>query len=273
MSHVFRFIRRSLILLIFIGGGLGLVARFQPGLLLQLVGFQPQGDIDEYWIEQIAVEAFTPHYTIPKTPASTLTVQAPPTPIPTRRTTQTPDPRETYLSWFAQSQPPEVLTVLSEGIIHATFEDELAHAETFEIGTDVNGRNLGLIEFEEDAWQDICESWAEFCKTDLYSVRDVDFRPGGAIIYLSLLVEGVPVQNIGVTMVIEPDGLRMSSAGIILNNELYMFPANGLIANTLSHLIQRGNHALTHAQIQTKGYSLTPANLLFTEDRMFMILR
>ena len=274
MSRVFRFIRRVLFLLVLIVVSLVLVIQLQPGLLLQLVGFQPQGDVDEYWIEQITLEVVTPHYSILETPSATVTT---PTSRPPRAATQTPaptqDPRNIYLSWFEQSQSPDTLTVFSEGVINATFESELAHAEIFEIGTDVDGRNLGLIEFEEDAWRDICVSWAEFCETDIYRVREIDFRPGGAIIYLSLFVEGIPLQDVGVTMILEPGGIHMTAAGIILNDELYAFPSEGLIANTLSHLIQRGNHALTQAHIQTELHDLTLMNLYFTDNQLFMVLR
>lgn len=150
--------------------------------------------------------------------------------------------------------------------------DQIA-AEFFQIGDDLAGDPLGLIQYNEEGVDILCRSWPDFCDNQSYSIIDVDFRERGAIIYAEINVSNVYWQEVGVALLLNEDNVSFQPVGLILDGEALSFPTSGPVANTLNTLIARGNEALQSATIRSGPYELRLSALRLTETSATIVMR
>jgi hypothetical protein len=283
---------------------IGLLA---PGLVLQLLSFAPQGDVETFWeiIEQAeSVESIperdgppqdggvprrlpealiarqptasptalppTPTEVLTATPAAATEPPATVTPIPP---TLTPAPTGTvnpYADWFAEAAVPSGVMVTGSGLtLGLQANDTFASALWF--GTSIDGNSLGIVEFPESAIPNMCAKVFNGCRSDRYRIDRVDFRPGGLMVYGSINL-GVLWQSLGVALLLDEDKRSLRVAGVIINDTVYQAPTSGPIASLLNDLTVRGNAALAGLRVQGGGYDLPLTELFFDDERFIAVL-
>lgn len=218
-----------------------LVATALPGLVLRVVGFSPQGSVDEFWSRQ----------------QSGAGADA---------------PGESYSGWFQSTESPDTITLDTGGSGRFTVDSAGTFAETVVIGESVEGDSLGVVEYSEEALDDICAAWLGGCATEHYRVQRVDFRPQGAILYGSVNLGGL-WQEAGIALVVTPDRMGFEAVGVVLDGMLYAVPAEGEIAELVHRLVTEGNTALRRVRVQAGDRLLALAEMQVTDDRLTLILR
>ncbi len=228
-----------------------LVTTALPGLVLRVVGFSPQGSVDEFWSRrQSGAVADAPGMGAFPTQAA----------------------GESYSGWFQSTDSPGTITLDTGGSGRFAVDSAGTFAETVVIGESVEGDSLGVVEYSEEALDDICAAWLNGCATEHYRVQRVDFRPQGAILYGSVNLGGL-WQEAGIALVVTPDRMGFEAAGVVFDGMLYAAPTQGEIAELVHRLVTEGNAALHRVRVQAGDRLLALAEMQVTDDRLTLILR
>lgn len=332
-----RAVRLSFVVLAFSVCGLLLLIRFAPQVLLQAVGFVPEGDVEIFWqnlgifrpdtddataiaelvgvplvLTQAPTEAFTPLPPASLTPTLTPTITATTnagivpqaTSNATTQATATPLPTNTPLPTATHSATPVVsdlgdvvdpslppvislagffgqeleldrfaMTANVPVPITLSLETGRIAADYFQIGDDLSGNSLGLVQYSEEGIDILCRSWPDFCDNSSYRIIEVDFRDRGAILYAEINASNVYWQELGIALVLNDDNITFQPVGIILDGEALSFPTSGPVARALNTLIEKGNEALRSAFIRSGPYELRLDALRLTEESLTIVLR
>ncbi len=255
-----------------------LLVAFLPRLALQAVGFVPKGDVDSFWVEQLTLEpvAIGSPVLPPPPPANPgagggAGVENP-TPVVIAGSGAAAAGGSTYQGWFASATSPESVVIGVEGRSSVTLDTSQPATDGVVVGQATDGYGLGVVTFEEGDLAGICATLLRGCAAERFTVRRVDFRPNGAVIYALVSVEGIS-QEIGAALTLTSDLKGFQAAGIVLNGMLYAIPAQGEIADLVNRLVTDGNTALGDMTVQAAGYALTLARIEITDSALTLVLR
>lgn len=262
-------------------GGL-LLAPAVPGLALRLLGFQPEGSVNEFWE---ALPQATPFIAVPApvVPAALPTEES--TPENSQPTAVMPTAtavriaaaggqgagQESYRSWFQAVNVPPVITV-DAGTGAMTVDSTTLYAQEMWFGRAHDGLPLGIIRYQEDALDAICEVWLDGCAADGYRIERVEFGPGGMVLYGTADVGGLR-QEAGVILVLGTDTRSLRAAGLVLAGQVYAVPADGEIAALIEEGEALANTALRDLRVQAGSYDLGLAQITFAEGSVAFFLR
>ena len=307
-----RALRRVLIILVVLALLIGSAILFGPQLLLRALDFVPRGKVETYWTQleqQASVEpqplpailstrrptvvaalptdtrqpgtaTFTAAPTltaapvaIPVSPAAAMPDQATPLPSDTPTPTDPPTPTNPYADYFSVAFEPDSVRVLARGYLNLSVQGSQTFANALWVGRDTNDQPFGVAEFDESAIPALCQQYFKNCVSPHFRVDQVDFRPGGMMVYGSVNVLGLYWQPVGVALLLDSTRTHLKLAGMVWNGEVYEMPTNGPLASTLKDLANRGNAALDHLNIYASGYDLTIAELYFDDTRLMVVLK
>ncbi len=193
----------------------------------------------------------------------TLTPTDPPTPTPTNP----------YADYFSVAFEPDSVRVLARGYLNLSLQGSKTFANALWVGRDTNDQPFGVAEFDESAIPALCQQYFKNCVSSHFRVDQVDFRPGGMMVYGSVNVLGLYWQPVGVALLLDSTRTHLKLAGMVWNGEVYEMPTTGPLASTLKDLANRGNAALDHLNIYASGYDLTVAELYFDDTRLMVVLK
>lgn len=251
-----------------------------PGLLLQVVGFRPQGSVEDFW-EQVVVTPFEV-VNLPPTPPA---VQGQagvtgPTPTPvsvaggatgSSSNSAGASGSNPYQGWFqSYSVPAEIQMSSGTGSVMLRTAESLTEAAWF--GQAVDGAPLALISYNESALDGICRTLLRGCVTDQFRVTAVDFHPGGLLVYGAVSLGGL-TQGLGLLLVLGPDAKSVAAQGVVLNGQVYTIDVNADIARYVNQTVAQMNTALRQLRVQASGYSLGLVQIRLTDTTLDLIFR
>ncbi len=251
-----------------------------PGLLLQVVGFRPQGSVEDFW-EQVVVTPFEV-VNLPPTPPA---VQGQagvtgPTPTPvsvaggatgSSSNSAGASGSNPYQGWFqSYSVPAEIQMSSGTGSVTLRTAESLTEAAWF--GQAVDGAPLALISYNESALDGICRTLLRGCVTDQFRVTAVDFHPGGLLVYGAVSLGGL-TQGLGLLLVLGPDAKSVAAQGVVLNGQVYTIDVNADIARYVNQTVAQMNTALSQLRVQASGYSLGLVQIRLTDTTLDLIFR
>lgn len=270
------------------------VALFAPGIVLRLFTFDSRGDVEQFWqtLESQTTDAPAPlpESLFARLPTSTppMIAAAPtsaptPEPLPTQSAapptdappTETPTPTATpvnpYHVWFRYAEAPSTVFVIAEGYMDLSFNRGGLFANAAWVGESHLGKPLGIVEFAEEALPLLCATYFNGCRTPLYRVDRVDFRPGGMVLYGSINA-GVQWQQVGLALRLNEDRRTLALAGIVLNGEVFAPPTSGRLADILNDAIGRGNQALQVMRLESPPYDLRLSEIWFSDGLFVAVM-
>ena len=245
-----------------------------PRLLLQSIGFTPQGDVNTFWTEQLTLEPISRATPIlppppPGAEAAAGAIQATPTalvlpgnggseqqPAVAPSTGGGAVVSDPYGGWFASGGQPASMVIGVQGGSSVTLNSSQSFADGALVGQGTDGYGLGVVQFQETDLSGICAALLRGCTSDQYTIQSVDFRPGGAVIYAQVNVAGL-WQAAGVVLTLGADQKSFQAAGIVFNGVMYGIPSSGEIATLVNNMVGNGNTALRDMRVQANGYSLS----------------
>jgi len=262
--------------------GVVLLASALPGLILQVVGFRPQGSVDNLWT-QVAATPFEVVNLPPAPPAmQNETVGGGPTPTPVSvagnsggaggsAPAQGSAGASPYQSWFqSYNVPAEIQVSSTTGSVTLRTAESFTDAAWF--GQAVDGAPLAVISYNEAALDGICRTWLRGCVTEQFQVTAVDFRSGGLLVYGTASLGGL-TQALGLALVLGPDMKSVAAQGVVLNGRLYGVPASGDIASYVNQAVAQTNTALSQLRVQADGYALGLVQIRLTDTTLDLIFR
>jgi len=204
------------------------------------------------------------------TPTATLT----PTPSATASPTPsaTPAPTFTPTASFQRIQTPPELHISAPGYIDVRVPSERTYADSLVFAQNAAGKVVAAVVFREDALRGLCDTWLNGCRSTLYRIDSVDFRPGGVILYGSLTV-GTLAQQVGVAMILDEvsSGYRFRLAGLVYNGVVYAVPETGSIAEITRDLLQRGNTALRLLTLEAADIDLRLRQVVLDDESLSLV--
>ena len=257
-----------------------------PRLLLQSIGFTPQGDVDAFWTEQLTLEPVsraTPVLPPPPPGANPVTgvIQATPTALVLPGSGGSVQQQsagggavvsEPYGGWFASGGQPASMVIGVQGGSNVTLDSSQPFADSALVGQGTDGYGLGVVQFQETDLGGICAALLRGCTSDQYTIQRVDFHPGGAVIYAQVNVAGL-WQAAGVVLTLGADQKSFQAAGVVFNGVMYGIPSSGEIATLVNNMVGSGNTALRDMRVQANGYSLSLIQMSVDETTLTLILR
>lgn len=263
------------------------VVLLAPETVLRLFSFEARGDIEQYW-QTLESQTTAAHAPIPESLFARLPTSTPPptvavpTGAPTLESalltatespisTPTDAPVNPYQAWFRYAEAPLVVFVRAEGYMDLSFNRGGLFANAAWVGESHLGKPLAILEFPEEALTLLCEIYFNRCQTPLYRVDDVDFRPGGMVIYGSISI-GIGWQRVGVALRVNEDRRTLGLGGVILNGEVFAPPTSGRLADILNEAIGRGNQALRTLHLDAPPYSLRLSEIWFTDGLFLAVM-
>lgn len=257
------------------------VALFAPGVVLRLFSFDSRGDVDQFWqtLESQATDAPAP---LPESLFARLPTSTPPmiadaateTPpgLPSiEMPTPTATPVNPYQVWFRYAEAPSTVFVIAEGYMDLSFNRGGLFANAAWVGESHLGKPLGIVEFAEETLPLLCATYFNGCRTPLYRVDRVDFRPGGMVLYGSINA-GVQWQQVGLALRLNEDRRTLALAGIVLNGEVFAPPTSGRLADILNEAIGRGNQALQVMRLESPPYTLRLSEIWFSDGLFVAVM-
>ncbi|NPV68956.1 MAG: hypothetical protein HPY64_17665 [Anaerolineae bacterium] len=261
--------------------GAVLVVSALPGLLLQAIGFRPQGNVEEFW-EQVAVTPFEV-VNLPPTPPAVQsqagTTGPTPTPVSVAGSvtgsggsaSTGASGNNPYQGWFQSYSVPAEIQV-SSGTGSVTLRTAESFAEAAWFGQAVDGAPLALISYNEQALDGICRTLLRGCVTDQFRVTAVDFHPGGLLVFGAVSLGGL-TQGLGVLLVLGPDMKSVVAQGVVLNGQVYTIDVTADIASYVNQTVAQMNTALSQLRVQANGYSLGLVQIRLTDTTLDLIFR
>ncbi len=259
--------------------GVFLLASALPGLLLQAVGFRPQGSVEDFW-EQVVVTPFEV-VNLPPTPpvvqGDAGSGNATPTPvIVAGGGVPGSNPGgsaagSVYQGWFqSYSVPAEIQISSATGSV--TLQTASSFTDAVWVGQAVDGAPLAVISYNENALDGICRTLLRGCVTDQFRVTAVDFHAGGMLVYGAASLGGL-TQGLGLLLVLGPDMKSVMAHGIVLNGQVLAVPTDGDIASYVNQAVAQMNTALSQLRILANGYSLGLVQIRLSEITLDLIFR
>lgn len=148
---------------------------------------------------------------------------------------------------------------------------------TVSVGSSAAGLPIATARFSESGLLQLCQQRSTLCSAgdDLLRNGSVDLRPGGAVIYADLNVQGSGYwQRVGVVLRLDASEVRFVVAGVDVDGVLYNPTSAPFgIADSIAEIERTGNDLLRQVALQTGGQNYTLERVILDETALTLVLR
>lgn len=261
--------------------------QFFLGTAVQLIGFRPEGRVDNYWATvQETRAAALPTLIQTATPEPTALSTVPSlTRPPLAALTFTPTPSSTPINpitavlgdasdveFFRAVMTPSGFRIASAGIFDVSVQAADLRVDRLLLGESISGVPMAIVEYDEQIVEEICVFLPNMCSDERYKIDSVDLRDEGAIIYGTIPGLSSDVDQFGVIVLLNSDELSITTIAIVMDGTVYSVPESGTIRESIDNLSALFNQMIVNLRLVAPPYQLKTARLIFKEGKIIIIM-